>query len=106
MNQMQECITACWDCRHECQETLFNHCLQKGEKHVEAEHVKIMTDCIQICQTAADFMTRNSKINAEVCKICAVVCDACAESCEGIDDKEMQKCAEVCRNCAKTCRSM
>ncbi len=103
---LQSCITQCWECRTECQETLFNHCLEVGGKHVEKEHIKLMMDCIQACQTSADFMTRNSKLHASTCAACADVCDACAESCERIGGEEMKKCAEICRRCAKSCREM
>ena len=104
--QMQNCITQCWQCRHICQETLFNHCLIEGGSHLEANHVKLMTDCIQICQTAADFMTRNSEMHKAICEACAKICEACAKSCEEIDDETMEKCAMICRKCAKTCYEM
>jgi hypothetical protein len=103
---MQECIQLCWECRTECQETLFNHCLQEGGKHAEAEHVKLMMDCIQACQTAADFMTRGSSLHASECAACADVCEACAESCERIGGEHMKACAEICRRCAASCREM
>ncbi|CAN5399228.1 hypothetical protein BH10PSE19_BH10PSE19_01560 [soil metagenome] len=38
--KIDNCIKLCWDCRATCQTTLFNHCLQEGGKHAEAEHVK------------------------------------------------------------------
>lgn len=106
MNTNQTCITTCWDCRNECHETLFNHCLVEGGKHVEQEHVKLMTDCIQICQTAADFMTRQSPLHASVCAACADVCEACAKSCEAIGGEHMKLCAGTCRRCAQSCRDM
>lgn len=62
--RLDECIKACWDCRHVCQTTLYNHCLEKGSKHVE--HVKVMADCIQSCQTCADSMTRHSEFHEEI----------------------------------------
>ena len=96
----------CRDCFTTCQETLFNYCLPKGGKHSEAEHVKLMIDCIQICQTASDFMARGSKLHASVCNSCAEICEACAKSCENIGGEEMKKCAEVCRKCAESCRKM
>ena len=65
-----------------------------------------MMDCIEICQTAADFMTRGSDLHAAVCAACADVCDACAESCEMMDDDEMNACAKACRACADSCREM
>ena len=87
---LQACITACWECRTECQETLVHHCLQMGGKHVEAEHVKLMLDCIQACQTSADFMSRGSALHASTCATCADVCEACAKSCESIGGEETQ----------------
>ena len=104
--RLYEHIKLLWECRHTCQETLFNHCLNEGGQHVEPTHVKTMMDCIQICQTAADFMTRYSEQHQSVCAACADICEACAASCEHIEDKKMQACADVCRRCAKVCREM
>ena len=105
-NQMRECIKHCWEARHECQTVLFSHCIEMGGIHVAAAHVRIMADCIQACQTAADFMVRGSQFHASECASCADVCEACAESCEGIEGKEMQQCAQMCRRCAESCRAM
>lgn len=105
-SQMKDCIQTCWDCRDECQTALYTHCLYEGGKHVEAEHVKLMADCIQACQTAADFMTRDSRFHMSTCAACADVCDACAQSCDKIAGDHMKKCAELCRKCAKSCRDM
>ena len=69
---LHACIATCWECRNECQETLFNHCLEKGGKHVEAAHVRLMADCIQACQTAADFMVRGSQFHASECAACVI----------------------------------
>lgn len=101
---LQDCIRHCWDCRNECQETLFTHCLVNGGKHTEPEHVRLMADCIQICQTAADFMTRQSPMHMAVCRACAEICEACADSCAEFEDAHMQRCAETCRRCAQHCR--
>jgi len=103
---MEQCIDLCWKCRHECQSTLFTHCLVVGGKHAEAAHVNLMTDCIQICQLAADAMVRQSPMHADICHACADICDACAVSCEEIGGKEMKKCADLCRQCADHCRHM
>lgn len=103
---MSECIQLCWECRNECQKTLFTHCLEMGGKHVEKEHVKLMADCIQACQTAADFMVRNSQFHTSECTACADICEACAVSCDRIGGEEMKRCAELCRRCAQSCREM
>lgn len=104
--ELQACIENCEDCSRECQETLFGYCLPKGGQHIEAHHVKLMADCIEICQTSANFMKRNSEYHEVVCNACAELCEACAKSCEAMNDETMKRCAEVCRRCAKTCRDM
>jgi hypothetical protein len=103
---MRDCIQQCWDCRDTCQATLYNYCLEQGGHHVEQAHVRLMADCIQACQTAADFMTRGSELHAVMCSACAEVCDACAESCEAMEDEAMDLCARTCRDCADSCRRM
>lgn len=103
---MQNCIDMCWRCRHECQAVLFNYCLIEGGKHVAEPHVKLMVDCIQMCQVAADAMVRQSPMHADICAACAAVCDACAISCEALEGTEMKICAELCRQCAEQCRDM
>jgi hypothetical protein len=103
---MHDCIQTCWTCRDICQSTLYNHCLEQGGHHAQPSHVRLMADCIGICQTAADFMTRNSELHAAVCAACAEVCEACAESCDLFDDDEMKACAKACNDCAASCREM
>jgi hypothetical protein len=104
---IDRCIQLCWSCRDSCQSTLFTYCIEKGGHHVQAAHVRLMADCIQICQTSADFMTRNSQLHAVTCAACATVCEACARSCETMgDDAEMRACAQICRDCAQSCREM
>lgn len=110
-NGLEECIDACWQARHSCQKTLFEHCLKKGGEHTAPAHIELMISCMEICQTAADFMTRSSIVHAAICSACAIVCDACADSCEDILDEgkvcdDMQRCADLCRIAAKSCRTM
>ena len=104
--QHEACIAQCRECHNICLDTLYNTCLTMGGKHVEAAHIKLMTDCIQACQTSADFMARGSSLHTLTCATCADVCEACADSCERIGGAEMKRCAEVCRACAKSCRDM
>ncbi len=105
-NALQNCLKICWDTRHHCQQTLAQHCLPKGGAHAADAHVEAMIDCIEICQVAADFLTRKSPMHTSVCAAAANICDAAADSCETfVDDKEMLHCAEICRACAKACRT-
>ena len=104
--EQKECITLCWEARTRCLETLTQHCLKKGGMHVDENHVKIMLDCIDICQAAADFMERGSTMHKTICAACAEICDACARSCEEMaGDERMLECAKACRRCADLCRN-
>ena len=108
---MHECIQLCWQCRDTCQDMLYNYNLNYNldrGKHIDADNIRVITDCMEICQTAADFMRRNSPLHFSVCSVCAEVCDACAESCEkiGKGNVTIKHCAEVCRRCANSCHQM
>lgn len=102
----QKCIETCQACRNECETMLFSHCLEKGGKYLESKHVRLMADCIEICQTAANAMLRGSENAPIICNACADICDSCADSCEEIGGPEMKQCAEMCRKCADSCREM
>ena len=104
--EIQECIDNCTRCHAICEETVI-HCVEKGGRHAEAGHVRLLLDCAQICATSADFMLRGSDLHGRVCGVCAEVCERCAESCERLaDDDMLRRCAEECRRCAESCRRL
>jgi hypothetical protein len=104
---MTQCIHDCRDCQDSCARTV-QHCLRKGGMHAEVRHIRLLSDCAEICQTAGNFMSRSSDHHPAVCSLCAAICEACAESCERIEsgDDEMKSCAAACRRCAQSCREM
>ncbi len=102
--ELADCIAACAECHETCERMIFEHCLPMGGKHVQPAHLKLMSDCAQICRTAADFMIRNSAHHGLVCRACAQICDACATDCESIG--EMEECVSACRRCAASCEQM
>lgn len=105
-DKMQECIGNCNQCADVCREAL-EYCQNKGGAHADPKHLQLLQDCIKICETAADFMQRESGNHPAICEVCANICEQCAESCEAMgDDEIMQKCAEICRMCARSCREM
>src|SRR5262249_8194208 len=105
--KLQQCIADCGNCQETCLATVA-HCLMLGGKHAEAEHIRVMLDCAEICQVAANFMLRRSSYHNYVCGVCAEICEKCAQSCEAIagDDQQMKQCVENCRRCAQSCREM
>jgi hypothetical protein len=105
--EMRECIQNCQGCHAICMETMM-HCLQMGGQHADPDHIGLMADCAEICQTSANFMLRGSEMHHRTCGVCADVCRRCADDCERIDpgDEMMQRCAEMCRRCAESCTRM
>lgn len=103
--EMRECIEECTSCHNVCLETV-THCLQMGGAHSEAAHVRLMLDCIEICQTSADFMLRGSDFHIRTCAVCAEICDQCATDCDRFPEDFMKRCAASCRRCAESCRLM
>ena len=59
---IQQCIQDCLRSQRVCVET-FTHCLEKGGKHAAPEHIRLLLDCSEICQTSANFMLRNSELH-------------------------------------------
>jgi hypothetical protein len=105
-SDVRDCIQNCTDCHQVCEETL-TYCLEKGGDFARADHLRLLRDCIQICETSADFMLRNSTLHQRTCAVCAEICERCAESCDLLSkDKKLKTCAEVCRRCAASCREM
>lgn len=102
---MQRCIEECSNCHDVCTTTI-QHCLEMGGDHAEASHIRLLLDCVQICETSADFMLRGSDLHAQICAACAEVCERCAQECDRFDDDFMKQCAEACRRCAESCRMM
>jgi len=104
--KMQECIEECQQCHDVCTTTVA-HCLEMGGEHAAPDHIRMLLDCAEICQTSANFMIRMSDMHGSVCGVCAEICESCAEECERFgDDKMMQECAQVCRSCAESCQEM
>lgn len=104
---LKECLRHCQQCHAVCTKTA-QHCLSMGGKHAEANHIRLLLDCAQICAISADFMLRGSPEHPRTCGICADICTACADACEriGREDAMMAECAKMCRECAKSCQQM
>ena len=103
---MDTCIAACLACHRACLEGAMA-CLKKGGRHAEADHIRLLLDCAQLCAVASDFMIRGSSVHMKLCALCAEICDACAASCDALgSDAQMAACAAACRRCAEACRAM
>src|SRR5687767_13044652 len=103
-SEMQGCINACSYCHQICIRMAMNHCLELGGKHTAPEHLKLMINCAEICQTCVNFMLSNSPFHHIICQACAKICKACANDCEQIGD--MDECIKACQQCAQKCENM
>mmetsp|Transcript_23366 Transcript_23366/g.32658 ORF Transcript_23366/g.32658 Transcript_23366/m.32658 type:complete len:119 (+) Transcript_23366:111-467(+) len=101
---LDDCIKHCSECAQLCQRAK-THCIIDG-KHVTIEHLNLLEDCVEICQTSANFMLRGSKNHNLIYQICAQICEACALECEKTcaENDLMKQCASKCRECAQMCR--
>jgi hypothetical protein len=103
---MAQAVTAALECHRECEEAI-NYCLQQGGRHAEAAHIRLLTDCADICRMAADFMARSSEFHPAICGLCADVCRQSAAACDAFgDDEQMRRSAQACRECEQACRQM
>lgn len=98
------CIDDCLSCHISCLTHAAGRGLELGGRHVDPEHFRLMLDCAEICQTAANFMMRSSRNYRNICLICAKICKACAASCQDVGG--MQECVEACWRCAASCDDM
>lgn len=101
---MQDCIDACTHCHQTCLQMALTHCLEKGGRHVEPEHFRLMMTCADLCATSARLQLSGSPFSARLCALCAGACHACANSCRELDG--MEACVRACEECERTCREM
>ena len=82
----------------------MSHCLERGGRHAEPTHFRLMMSCVEICRASAHIMLTGSEAHRASCAACAEICNACAESCAPLDG--MEACVSACRACAESCRKM
>ena len=97
---------ACQECYRLCL-AMANYCQAKGDPQAGIKQIRLLLDCAEISQTAADFLPRGSDLHLTICNACAVVSLKCAAACEEfIDDELMQAGAAACRRCAEFCQAL
>lgn len=76
----------------------FNYCLEQGDRHVDAKHLRCMMDCWDVLQVTSTFIARDSEYADRFKEICADAVKACEESCEEFEgDERMTACGDSCR---------
>src|SRR5260370_8637993 len=93
---VQRSIDDCKECHLICVQTI-QYSVQQGGPHVAPDHLRLLEDCAQLCQTSEDFMLRGSPISAAVCTVCADVCAQFAVSFDHVGrgtEAHLQPCAD------------
>jgi hypothetical protein len=86
---------------------MIGYLLEQGSEQATAPRIRLLEDCAEISQTAANFMIRGSPMHGLVCFVCAEVCEASADECQRYaDDPTEAECLDACRRCAESCRQM
>ena len=106
-DEMQKCIQLCRDCHALCTQTI-GHCLKLGGPHAAPDHIRLLLDCSELCETTAQYLLRGSSLHERICGVCAEACRQCADNCVqvGGDDQLVKQCVEMCRRCAGSCERM
>ena len=103
---MDQCIENCLNCHRACLEAIAG-ILNEKSTHDHRHLLASLQDCVDICQTSANFMIRGSHMHMETCGACAPICEHCAKECGEINGHEfLKKCAEACAKCAESCGQM
>lgn len=93
---MSRCIELCGECHRSCLGAAVS-----GQ--ADSDHQGLLLDCAEMCQTAADFMSRNSPLHGYACGLCAHVCKVCHDRCAQGD---LERIGEICARCADSCMHM
>jgi len=104
MSDMQGAIDDCLSCHVICLAQALGSNPAKSVGQLDADRTRLMLDCAEICQAAANFLARGSDHHQQVCLACVEVCRACAASCQEVGG--MHECVEACWRCAATCEEL
>ena len=96
---LAECIAACEYCS--------DACLHENNVKMLVDCIRIDRDCADICQTALNYIARDSKHAGTIVELCSQICSECADECEkhASHHEHCRYCAEVCRRCEEECKT-
>jgi hypothetical protein len=104
--EVRQCIDATSNCYTVCTETL-TYSLNGVGLLSESEHVRLLIDCCEVCQTTQNTLLRGSDLGLMLTAVCVEACEKVAESCRRVDgDEQLLACAETCDQTADCCRQL
>lgn len=103
----EECIAQCLECFRACSELIPHELNLRGEA-TASSHIRLLSACAVLCETAAKIMMLDADPAPQVCVLCAEICLQAAQSCEdhAEENRFALECARACRRCAKSCQEM
>lgn len=104
-SDMERCIDDC-TVMHQVALTASGHALRHGGGENTNHIIRVLSDCVEMCQTAANFMLRGSPNHKKVCGLNGEICREVAEACSSFDDDVMKKVVESATRCAESCEAM
>lgn len=103
--ETRKALDECTRCHQICL-TGSGHVLRKGGALADAHHIRLLSDCVELCETNSNFLLRGSPFGARTAALCAEICGRCADELDGSDDPVIQRCADACRSCAAACEAV
>ena len=99
-----ECIEACEEALHACQECAA-HDIREGSHGDNGACALLNLDCADICAATLNVLARRSPHHGDFCAVCAHICKACAAECAKHADKHehCKRCQAACEACALAC---
>lgn len=105
-DNLESCAQECIQCHSVTLETM-NYCLGMAGDYNDPELLRLLRDCMEICQVNANFLIAGSFFHTKTCLIAAEICDATALACSQFEeDEQMKACQESCEQCANSCRRL
>ena len=103
--EMERCIDDCTR-MHQVALTASGHALRHGGEENTNHIIRVLSDCVEMSQTCANFMLRGSPNHKKTCGVNARICREVAEECGRFDDDAMKKVTETATRCAESCERM
>ncbi len=97
-------VDECQSCARICIDTM-NYCLRMGGEYADSSFIRLLRDCAEMCEVAADQCWKAPLVQMRNFELCAELCERSAWfSGQFYYDPILLRCAANCRQCASYCR--
>ena len=100
--ETKTCVAALQACHATCLQFATFDCMQGNYPRVGPNQFRLMLDCAELCQTAANFLIRDSDHYLRVCREALVICEDLASDCRKFPG--MEAILAACDECVSACR--